>query len=618
MTSGMTALGPGNGYHATNYGATFGAGRRGFGAAQFSSASTLQYMQMSNTIDIGNIQQTSGITLSFWVFATSSTVNNNHIIDFGGGAWLSNVIVGWQTGGLLYFFAFAGTNPGSQLTLGTFGTSTWLHVVCSATSSSDFLPNKWSVWVNNNMVCNKCYTNQVGIISTASSRNWYIGKGADAGTTLKLDGKIDDVRLYNFPFTQFDVEQHYFPLFYPTGCNEVAYNNNPLYAFYPELVASKGFPGVTDLNGAASVPVATWDDAFRQLVSSNKYATIVRVCYDCLESHRLIFYKRILTVDGDWSISQNMLYRWLSNRNTLNVHFKLYGSEVDYLTDNNAWGYCNYDDNAVGSFRDCGPTAAVGSQWTATTGVNAGSSKKVAFYLLKDCQSCAGDYTTTVRNASSVSQCGCGIGYYDDATGNKTCSRCPHMKTTAGGGKTAIAECVPYARVGLAISHGRLSSRSCSGHVRTARAGRAIAIVPNVAHSAISNISPTRRRRPLRAGALDTIPAAILVIAVIADVTRRNRSGGRLSSAVPSRADLATCITRRVCILPDGTDSAVRTRVIAVITHRTRITTPVILLRVDLGILQPPCFVACSLIRSGLEPQRQGRCRMWNFHSDRH
>eukprot|EP00960_Hanusia_phi_P007297 207700-Hanusia_phi.AAC.1 len=62
---------------------------------------------------------------------------------------------------------------------------------------------------------------------------------------------MDDFRIYDYVFTQFDVEQHYFPLFYPIGCNEVAYNSNPQYAFYPELVASKGFPGVTDLNGAA-------------------------------------------------------------------------------------------------------------------------------------------------------------------------------------------------------------------------------------------------------------------------------------------------------------------------------------------------------------------------------
>eukprot|EP00960_Hanusia_phi_P062095 765042-Hanusia_phi.AAC.1 len=142
---------------------------------------------------------------------------------------------------------------------------------------------------------------------------------------------IDDFRFYNYVLTQFDVEQHYLPLYYPTGCPPVAYNPNPLYAFYPQLEASVDFPGVTNLNNGTSVPIATWDDAFRAMVASDKYATIVRVCYDCDLSAWLTFYKRILPVDPGWSISMNYLNAWSTDRSVLGVHYKMYTSEVDYL-----------------------------------------------------------------------------------------------------------------------------------------------------------------------------------------------------------------------------------------------------------------------------------------------
>ncbi|EKX33633.1 hypothetical protein GUITHDRAFT_147762 [Guillardia theta CCMP2712] len=202
----------------------------------------------------------------------------------------------------------------------------------------------------------------------------------------------------------FDMEQHYFPLYYPTGCLQNSYNPNPLYAFYPQLVASKGFPGISpDVNGAASAPVASWDLAFQQLVASNTYGTIVRVCYDCALTHWLIFYKRILPVDADWSVSKNMLYSWASDRNKLNLHFKLYGSEADYLADTNAWTSCNYD-STVGSFRDCGGAAY---QWIATSGTNAANAnnKNAVFYLLKDCTLCSDQKTTGVTTATASSQC---------------------------------------------------------------------------------------------------------------------------------------------------------------------------------------------------------------------
>ncbi|EKX43852.1 hypothetical protein GUITHDRAFT_110303 [Guillardia theta CCMP2712] len=325
----------GNGYNATNYGATQGPGRRGDGAAKFSAADTEQYMTMPNKIDFGIIQQSTGLTVAFWGYMTTFSSMYARFIDFGGGPNNESLAI-YPNGAATAPLTFAVLDGATPINISyDWIPQYWHHIALSINPNDGSTDqNKISIWIDGLLVCNACQQGLLSSVTTVSSRQWYIAKANRANG--KTDGSIDDFRIYNYPFTQFDVEQHYLPLYYPTGCLSQSYNPNALFAFYPELVASANFPGVANLNAAVSSPLTTFDDAFRQLVASDKYGTIVWVCYDCDLAHWLTFYKRILPVDPDWSMSQQFLYRWIADRNTPNIHVKFYTNEADYLADNSA------------------------------------------------------------------------------------------------------------------------------------------------------------------------------------------------------------------------------------------------------------------------------------------
>eukprot|EP00960_Hanusia_phi_P078151 768787-Hanusia_phi.AAC.5 len=325
----------GNGYDATNYGVMYSAGRRGNGSVHFDASGTQQYMTLPNTIDVGTIQQATGITASFWGYMTTNTGAWSVWMDFGGP--IDAPAPRWQIGrdssnNQLWISTSTTGGVWVQKLIPGYIDNFWHHIVFSVYPNSGSNANAFMIWIDNVLLCDKCLNGYIGTIATNAGRELRIAKQWGSGNG-KTDGGMDDFRIYNYSFTQFDVEQHYLPLYYPTGCLPVAYNPNPLYAFYPQLEASVNFPGVTNLNSAASAPVATWDDAFQQAVSTDTYATIVRVCYDCGIEYWLTFYKRILPVDPGWSISSNFLIQWSTSYNTEDVFFKIYTSEADYLSD---------------------------------------------------------------------------------------------------------------------------------------------------------------------------------------------------------------------------------------------------------------------------------------------
>eukprot|EP00960_Hanusia_phi_P062714 765239-Hanusia_phi.AAC.4 len=257
---------------------------------------------MPNTIDVGRtIQQATGITVSLWGYMTSSSGNFAVLMDFGGP--LDVNAPRWQIGR---------DGTANQLWISTSPSGG--PVVCGISGP---YANNFLIWLDGVLVCRMCKSGFIGIIANAADRQLRLGKQWGSGNG-KTQGGIDDFRIYSYPFTQFDMEQHYLPLFNPTACLPDSYNPNGAYAFYPDptLIASKNFPGITDPNNGAVAPIAAWDDAFRDRVAADKYATIVRVCYDCAAENWLTMYKRVLPVDADWSISTSYLTSWVTDRNT--------------------------------------------------------------------------------------------------------------------------------------------------------------------------------------------------------------------------------------------------------------------------------------------------------------
>ncbi|EKX34261.1 hypothetical protein GUITHDRAFT_147336 [Guillardia theta CCMP2712] len=314
----------GNGKHATisSPPPTLTSGRRGNGALFFTGNN---YLELSND---GTFSPAT-FSISVWVRVTQANINQSiaSCQSKNGGSTLQ----GWT----LYI------NADSK----TITFETWHNSLVHASQWADFANNVWnhlyvSVSTNSGTMIKKIYVNAAHTVSSttmhygqASGDTFAIGAAGLPYTSYLTNGYLDDFRFYTHELSEHDIHQHYYPLFYPTGCLTHSYNSNPSYAFYPEVIASVDFPSVADLNSAASVPLASFDAAVRALVSSEKYATIVRVCYDCDASYWLTFYKRVLPIDPDWSLSQALLYDWISDRNIQNLHFKFYTKESDYLAD---------------------------------------------------------------------------------------------------------------------------------------------------------------------------------------------------------------------------------------------------------------------------------------------
>jgi hypothetical protein len=124
---------------------------------------------------------------------------------------------------------------------------------------------------------------------------------------------------------------------------------------------------------------------FRAAFAANPNQIVRRLCPNCKESHKDIYYRRITPLPDDMNFKFLLQSNWVSQDNTLGTDFRLFSSYSDALENDPAksWTFCNYDDN-TGFPRDCGPTAAVGCQWNSWTRGTCSDGSHVAFYLEKN------------------------------------------------------------------------------------------------------------------------------------------------------------------------------------------------------------------------------------------
>ena len=100
------------------------------------------------------------------------------------------------------------------------------------------------------------------------------------------------------------------------------------------------------------------EEEFNSLFQGSNSHVIRRLCEQCDDSHKEIYYKR-LTDPQNFTPYYYMIDTWASTENILNVDFELYSSVEDLLSGANKWQYCNYDDGGVAFPRDCGPSGGV-------------------------------------------------------------------------------------------------------------------------------------------------------------------------------------------------------------------------------------------------------------------
>lgn len=141
----------------------------------------------------------------------------------------------------------------------------------------------------------------------------------------------------------------------------VEFRNNTLIfsligtAFRPFF--ARGTYGNIDLGKTAT------DNLFKtSLFNTDRKYVVRRLCDGyCAENYRTMYYERITSPDN-FSIYDNMVNTWASPNNRLNINFRLYKNNYDFVNQLNPFNFCNYDDNTIGFPRDCG---YMGFQWTS-------------------------------------------------------------------------------------------------------------------------------------------------------------------------------------------------------------------------------------------------------------
>eukprot|EP00929_Paragymnodinium_shiwhaense_P081617 TRINITY_DN4275_c0_g1_i6.p1 TRINITY_DN4275_c0_g1~~TRINITY_DN4275_c0_g1_i6.p1 ORF type:complete len:319 (+),score=63.51 TRINITY_DN4275_c0_g1_i6:57-1013(+) len=102
---------------------------------------------------------------------------------------------------------------------------------------------------------------------------------------------------------------------------------------------------------------------------------IKRSCTGCADSHKEVYFRWKQSLDS-FDAYQTLLVTWRDDN--FHTDFDIYSTLDDATANTNAWTSCNADDAGIGFPRDCGPSAAVGGQWTSLT---RGGQADYAFYV---------------------------------------------------------------------------------------------------------------------------------------------------------------------------------------------------------------------------------------------
>jgi hypothetical protein len=152
-------------------------------------------------------------------------------------------------------------------------------------------------------------------------------------------------------------------------------------------------------------------DAINAGIKGQDVKIIRRVCNDCPDSHKEIYYKR-LTDDSNIDYFNLLAYSWVSTNNVLNKDFKLYSTFEDAKLDKNPWKVCNYAPNP-GFPRDCGPTTLVPHTWTRWNHLESNNRRKdYQFSYYVPVPSCTENGVESISESCSCSGNTCSVGEF--------------------------------------------------------------------------------------------------------------------------------------------------------------------------------------------------------------
>lgn len=158
------------------------------------------------------------------------------------------------------------------------------------------------------------------------------------------------------------------------------------YKGYAAGFADPDWTYVTGLNNLEEPQADYTSSLFLRHFNMTPNKIVRRICPDCKEDHRDIYYRRLTPIPADMDFLDLFKSRWSKVDNLMGTDFYIYSSYADALANDptKAWKACSYlegDPNPTGFPRDCGPTDLVGCQWNSWTRGTCTEGRNVAFYL---------------------------------------------------------------------------------------------------------------------------------------------------------------------------------------------------------------------------------------------
>ena len=200
---------------------------------------------------------------------------------------------------------------------------------------------------------------------------------------------IDDIKLTVFtnrPIGQ-DFELYSSPLVTPlnswSSCSATAFYTLCEPGFFPSCIEddnynTKDFLLTSKQAGAMVTSISETD--FNHKVAESVSKLLKRVCNNCADSHKTIFYHRLTPLGNNVNLYKLLHETWAYDDNMMGTDFYLYSTEADALAcydkpfedifcNSQRWQFCNYDEEGVGFPRHCGKHQAVPvtGQWQSET-----------------------------------------------------------------------------------------------------------------------------------------------------------------------------------------------------------------------------------------------------------
>jgi hypothetical protein len=200
----------GNGYHGTVHGASLATDRFGLGNSAYSFNGTNNYIDLGDILDNVFCADTAQFSVSGWTYIKSYNPNGGNIIigKASGGPGPYQWLLSYNSDGTLTGGVFSDSTVNNyQVKYASVSTNQWIHFVLIFDGKQP-VNGRIQIYVNNTLITQSY---QGGGTLGTSTKNTSIsliigGQNHYPSPQNLFDGFIDDIRIYNRPLTQAEID----------------------------------------------------------------------------------------------------------------------------------------------------------------------------------------------------------------------------------------------------------------------------------------------------------------------------------------------------------------------------------------------------------------------------